>query len=101
MSFGALGHRRTVEYVAACCEIALGAGLLPHANAGLLGREEMAALKPLNASLGLMLESSKPRLRQRGGPYDRAPDKDPARRLAMMRAAGELAIPCTTRRRPT
>lgn len=95
-TLAALGHRRTVEYIAQCCEIALDCGLLPHTNAGVLDRDEMAALKPLNASLGLMLESSSPRLRRRGGPHHRAPDKEPALRLAMMRAAGELAIPFTT-----
>jgi FO synthase len=91
-----LGQRSTVDYVAACCEIALDEGLLPHTNAGLLSREEMSALKPLNVSLGLMLESVSPRLRERGGAHQQAPDKDPVLRLAMMRHAGELQIPFTT-----
>jgi FO synthase len=56
----------------------------------------MAALKPLNVSLGLMLESISPRLRERGGAHQQAPDKDPALRLGMIRAAGELQIPFTT-----
>lgn len=90
-----LGQRSTVDYVAACCEIALDEGLLPHTNAGLLSREEMTTLKPLNVSLGLMLESVSPRLRERGGAHQQAPDKDPALRLAMMRQAGELQIPFT------
>jgi 7,8-didemethyl-8-hydroxy-5-deazariboflavin synthase CofG subunit len=91
-----LGHRSTVEYVAACCASALAAGLLPHTNAGLLTRDEMLHLKPLNVSLGLMLESVSPRLRQRGGAHQQAPDKDPQRRLAMIREAGALRIPFTT-----
>jgi FO synthase len=91
-----LGHRSTVEYVAACCASALAAGLLPHTNAGLLTRDEMLHLKPLNVSLGLMLESVSPRLRQRGGAHQHAPDKDPQRRLAMIRGAGVLRIPSTT-----
>ena len=91
-----LGHARTTDYVAASCAIALDEGLLPHTNAGLLSRGEMAALKPLNVSLGLMLESVSPRLRQPGGAHQQAPDKDPALRLAMMREAGELQIPFTT-----
>jgi FO synthase len=57
---------------------------------------EMAALRPLNASMGLMLESVSPRLRERGGAHQQAPDKDPALRLAMLRTAGELRIPFTT-----
>jgi FO synthase len=91
-----LGCRTTVEYVEACCALALEEGLLPHTNAGLLSREEMIRLKPLNASLGLMLESVSPRLRRRGAAHHQAPDKEPALRLAMMRAAGELQIPFTT-----
>jgi FO synthase len=58
--------------------------------------EDMRVLKPLNASMGLMLESVSPRLRQPGGAHQHAPDKDPALRLAMMRSAGELQIPFTT-----
>jgi len=91
-----LGHQSTVDYVAACCAIALDEGMLPHTNAGLLGRDEMERLKPLNVSFGLMLESVSPRLRQRGAAHHQAPDKDPALRLSMMRDAGALRIPFTT-----
>jgi FO synthase len=91
-----LGCDSTVDYVAACCAIALEEGMLPHSNAGLLDGEEMLRLKPLNVSLGLMLESASPRLRQRGGPHHHAPDKEPSLRLAMIAAAGALRIPFTT-----
>lgn len=91
-----LGHASTIDYVAACCELAIEEGMLPHTNAGLLSRDEMQRLKPLNVSLGLMLESLSPRLRQRGGAHQQAPDKEPALRLAMIRAAGALRIPFTT-----
>ncbi len=91
-----LGHSSTVSYVAACCEIALEEGMLPHTNAGLLSRQEMRDLRPLNASLGLMLESVSPRLSRRGGAHFNAPDKDPTLRLRMIREAGELRIPFTT-----
>lgn len=91
-----LGHASTIDYVAACCAIALDEGMLPHTNAGLLSRDEMVELKPLNVSLGLMLESVSTRLRQRGGAHHQAPDKDPALRLAMIEAAGALQIPFTT-----
>ena len=90
------GHASTVGYVREACEIALAAGLLPHTNAGLLTADEMRSLRPVNASLGLMLENVSPRLRARGMPHQYAPDKEPARRLAMIADAGRLRIPFTT-----
>ncbi len=91
-----LGVRSTIEYVGRACEIALACGLLPHTNAGLMTRGEMAMLRPLNASMGLMLESISPRLRARGGVHQAAPDKDPALRMKMIDEAGELRIPFTS-----
>jgi len=91
-----LGVRSTIEYVARACEIALQEGLLPHTNAGLMTCEEMAMLRPLNASMGLMLENISPRLRGRGGVHQAAPDKDPALRMKMIDEAGELKIPFTS-----
>ena len=91
-----LGHRTTAEYVYRACTIALESGLLPHTNAGLLTRDEMARLKEVNVSLGLMLENVSPRLRGRGQVHQWAPDKEPALRLRMVREAGELEIPFTT-----
>jgi FO synthase len=91
-----LGCADTIAYVARCCRIALDEGLLPHTNAGVMTGDEMARLRPLNVSMGLMLESISERLRQRGGAHQQAPDKDPALRLAMLRRAGELRIPFTT-----
>ena len=93
---GELGHRTTAGYVHRACEIALDAGLLPHTNAGILTAAEMARLKPVNVSLGLMLENVSPRLRGRGEVHQWAPDKEPAVRLRMLREAGELRIPFTT-----
>jgi FO synthase len=91
-----LGPRTTAEYLERACEIALDCGLLPHSNAGLLSADEMARLKPVNVSLGLMLESVSPRLRGKGEVHQWAPDKEPSLRLAMLREAGELSIPFTT-----
>lgn len=91
-----LGHASTVEYLERCCVIALEEGLLPHTNAGILARNEMERLKPLNVSLGLMLENVSPRLREPGEAHHHAPDKDPEIRLRMLREAGELQIPFTT-----
>jgi FO synthase len=78
------------------CEAALREGLLPHTNAGIMSMDEMRMLRPLNASMGLMLESISPRLRQRGGVHQWAPDKDPAVRMRMIDEAGALRIPFTT-----
>jgi 7,8-didemethyl-8-hydroxy-5-deazariboflavin synthase CofG subunit len=91
-----LGVRTTIEYVGRACEIALGEGLLPHTNAGLMTADEMRTLRPLNASMGLMLENISPRLRGRGGVHQAAPDKDPALRIKMIDDAGALRIPFTT-----
>jgi 7,8-didemethyl-8-hydroxy-5-deazariboflavin synthase CofG subunit len=91
-----LGMRTTIEYVGRACEIALEEYLLPHTNAGLMTSDEMRALRPLNVSMGLMLESISPRLRSRGGVHQAAPDKDPALRMKMIDDAGALKIPFTT-----
>jgi FO synthase len=90
------GANSTIEYVALACEAALQQGLLPHTNAGIMTREEMSRLRPLNASMGLMLENISPRLRQRGGVHQWAPDKDPAVRMRMLDEAGALRVPFTT-----
>src|SRR5207248_1287962 len=78
------------------CKAALEQGLLPHTNAGIMTREEMSRLRPLNASMGLMLENISPRLRQRGGAHQWAPDKDPVVRIRMLDDAGVLRVPFTT-----
>ena len=90
------GHASTVEYLHAAGRVALDHGLLPHTNAGILTRAEMARLREVNVSLGLMLECVSARLCEPGMPHHRAPDKHPARRLRMIEEAGELAIPFTT-----
>ncbi len=90
------GHERTVDYLRWAAEEALAAGLLPHTNAGILSRDDMIALKPVNVSLGLMLENVSDRLCEKGMPHHRAPDKRPAKRIEMTRQAGELRIPFTS-----
>lgn len=90
------GFRSTAEYLLEACRMACEAGLLPHTNAGILRREEMEALRRWNASMGLMLESTSPRLRGRGMAHHHAPDKDPAVRIRMHEEAGELRIPFTS-----
>ncbi len=92
-----LGYRRTVEYLAAACALVLTRSrLFPHANAGLLSPADLSALKPVNASLGLMLESVSLRLLQPGGPHHGAVTKHPRARLRVLEAAGVLRIPFTT-----
>ena len=90
------GHERTVDYLRWAAQEALSVGLLPHTNAGILSRDDMIALKPVNVSLGLMLENVSDRLCEKGMPHYRAPDKRPARRIQMTREAGELQIPFTS-----
>ncbi|MGB2710359.1 MAG: 5-amino-6-(D-ribitylamino)uracil--L-tyrosine 4-hydroxyphenyl transferase CofH [Conexibacter sp.] len=87
-----LGFDDFVAYVVWCCERALERGLLPHTNLGALAREELARLREVTASQGLMLESVRDDLVAHQG----SPTKDPALRLQTIRAAGELRIPFTS-----
>jgi FO synthase len=92
-----LGCETTVEYLVRCAGLVLEeTGLLPHVNPGVLRRDELAALREVSVSAGLMLETTSERLSQRGGPHFGSPDKLPAARLKTMRLAGELDIPFTT-----
>jgi FO synthase len=93
---GRIGHDSTVEYLYWAAERALERGLLPHTNAGVLSASDMQRLRPVNASLGIMLENVSERLCEPGMPHHRAPDKRPAVRMRMLREAGELRIPFTT-----
>jgi FO synthase len=89
----ARGHASTVAYLVAMCELVLEeTGLLPHANAGALSRQELERLRAVTASQGMMIESLRADLPCHRG----APDKHPDRRLATLEAAGELRIPFTT-----
>jgi FO synthase len=87
------GHASTVDYLVAMCELVRDeTGLLPHANAGALSSHELAALRRVAPSQGMMIESLNPDLECHRG----SPDKTPERRLATLDAAGALAIPFTT-----
>ena len=93
----ALGHATTIDYLVAMCGLVLReTGLLPHANPGLMTRDEIAALRAVTASQGIMLESTSARLCEPGGVHYGSPDKDPAARLEVLRLAGELRVPFTT-----
>ncbi|ACG78945.1 conserved hypothetical protein [Phenylobacterium zucineum HLK1] len=92
-----LGFASTVEYLAfAAGRVLEETGLLPHINAGVLSAEDYARLRPVSASMGLMLESASERLCRRGGPHFGSPDKHPAVRLASISAAGEAQVPFTS-----
>jgi FO synthase len=92
-----LGHRTTLSYLAEAARLVIEeTGLLPHVNPGLLDASDLAALRKVSISQGVMLESGAPRLAERGGPHYGSPDKDPAARLATIRMAGEQRVPFTT-----
>src|SRR3954454_5698580 len=86
------GHADFTSYVAWACERGLERGLLPHTNLGVLSAQDLARLREVTASQGLMLESVVPDLAVHEG----SPTKHPARRLETIRAAGELRIPFTS-----
>jgi FO synthase len=91
------GHRTTLAYLRAMCEVTLRESpLLPHANPGVMAERDLAALREVTVSMGLMLETTAERLLGPGLAHDRAPDKVPARRLKTIALAGKLQIPFTT-----
>jgi FO synthase len=92
-----LGCATTLEYLARCARLVLEeTGLLPHLNPGVMSVADVAALREVSVSQGLMLEGVAPRLAQRGGPHFGSPDKLPERRLETIAAAGEQRVPFTT-----
>jgi len=88
------GHEDFTSYVVWACERALERGMLPHTNIGVLNREDLARLREVTASQGLMLESISERLMETV--HAGSPTKHPARRLETIEAAGELRIPFTS-----
>jgi FO synthase len=93
----ARGYTSTLEYLRAVAILVIeGTGLLPHLNPGLLTWSELATLKPVAASMGIMLEQVSPRLHERGGPHQHAPTKRADVRLRTLEDAGRLAIPFTS-----
>ncbi len=91
------GHRTTLAYLRAVCALTLAESpLLPHANPGVMGERDLAALREVTVSMGLMLETVSERLLGRGMAHANAPDKVPARRLRTIALAGKLSIPFTT-----
>ena len=92
-----LGCETTIEYLARVAGRVLEeTGLLPHLNPGVMSRAELELLRPVSASMGIMLETTAERLAARGGPHWASPDKLPAARLETIALAGELRIPFTS-----
>ena len=91
------GFKSTLHYVAHVAAITRDrTGLLPHINAGCMTAEEISLLRPVSASMGLMLESTAERLCAKGGPHYGSPDKAPALRLATLAEAGRQRVPFTS-----
>ena len=92
-----MGFESTIDYlVHAARRVHEETGLLPHVNPGIMQREELARLREVSVSAGIMLESTSRRLCEKGGPHYGSPDKDPEVRLATLERAGALAVPFTT-----
>jgi FO synthase len=92
-----LGHPTTLSYLAAAASAVFReTGLLPHLNPGLMTDEDIAALRKVSVSQGIMLESVSERLTKRGGAHHGSPDKAPVARLETMRLAGERNVPFTS-----
>ncbi|MEO1798602.1 MAG: 7,8-didemethyl-8-hydroxy-5-deazariboflavin synthase CofG, partial [Pseudomonadota bacterium] len=92
-----LGYARMTDYLADMCALVLEATtLLPHVNAGTLADDEIDRLKPVSASMGMMLETVSRRLARTGGPHHACPDKLPVQRLRTLERTGAKKVPFTT-----
>jgi FO synthase len=92
-----LGFDTTVDYLEAVCALVLKeTSLLPHVNAGVMDEYDIARLRKVSVSQGIMLETVSARLGERGGAHFGSPDKDPQLRLAMIAAAGGQRVPFTS-----
>ena len=92
-----LGFASTLKYVAHIAGRVLEeTSLLPHINAGCMDDGEFAMLRPVSASMGIMLESASERLCRKGMPHHGSPDKTPARRLETIERAGRHRVPFTS-----
>jgi FO synthase len=91
------GYKSTLHYLEAMCEKVLReSSLLPHPNPGLMSAEWLERLSSVAPSIGLMIETTSARLLAKGAAHDRAPDKEPAKRLRVLEDAGRMKIPFTT-----
>lgn len=86
-----LGYSKMTEYLIDLCKMAIERGLLPHSNMGVIEYDDLRSIKPYNASMGLMLETT-----AKIKAHERSPGKDPRLRIEMIENAGKLRIPFTT-----
>ena len=92
-----MGYASTLAYLRdAAQRVYQETGLLPHLNPGTMNADEIAMLRPVAPSMGIMLESSSPRLTEKGMPHYGSPDKNPQLRLATIEMAGQAKIPLTS-----
>lgn len=92
-----LGHTSMIDYLVEMCRRVLDeTSLLPHVNAGTLSDDDVANLKPVSVSMGMMLENVSRRLLQRGEAHYACPDKVPLQRLRTLERAGQQGVPFTT-----
>ncbi len=92
-----MGFATTIDYLAHVARrVAEETSVLPHLNPGCMSTEELALLRPVSASMGIMLESASERLCEKGMPHYGSPDKQPATRLAAIERAGIARVPFTT-----
>ena len=92
-----LGQESTLSYLRDMAELVFDeTGLFPHLNPGLMEADELAELRKVSISMGIMLESASERLTEKGMPHYGSPDKVPARRLETLKLAGEAAVPFTS-----
>ncbi|GAB4337128.1 MAG: bifunctional FO biosynthesis protein CofGH [Dehalococcoidia bacterium] len=93
----ALGHETTISYLAEMAGlVAKETGILPHVNPGVMTADDIARLREVSVSQGIMLENISHRLLQRGQVHYGSPDKDPVARVETIRRAGELKVPFTS-----
>ncbi len=91
------GYATTLDYLRAAAKAVFDdTGLLPHLNPGNMTPEEVATLRPVSPSMGIMLESASERLTEKGMPHYGSPDKEPAVRLQTLADAGAAKVPFTT-----
>jgi FO synthase len=92
-----MGYATTLEYLHAAAKAVLDeTGLLPHANPGTMTDAEIALLRGVSPSMGIMLESASTRLTEKGMPHYGSPDKIPEVRLDTLRRAGTARVPFTS-----